>query len=257
MAKKLRRVVRRRGPPRKSRQLLFGNRVHALQPAPVRVPAIHHHPVAPVAAPALRFVNHQQPIQLFEVTPNAPINLNNYATVPAPLPVAAAPVPAPVPVAPAPVAPVIPQQPIVDVRAQPVQFAPAPIAPARAIPAAAVEKPIAIMSSVYNAPGQNVNSLNSWDYAFVAENGIKQNAVGEMKSIGDDEVVVMRGSYEYIGADGLTYVVNWEADEKGFRADAPHLPKPVAIPFPEVQAAVDAQLRFAATEVTPLASAYY
>lgn len=55
----------------------------------------------------------------------------------------------------------------------------------------------------------------------------------------------MRGSYEYIGADGLTYIVNWEADENGFRADAPHLPKPVAIPFPEVAQAVEAQLRFA------------
>ena len=42
---------------------------------------------------------------------------------------------------------------------------------------------------------------------------------------GEEEVVVMRGSYEYIGADGLTYVVDWEADENGFRAAAPHLPK--------------------------------
>ncbi len=69
-----------------------------------------------------------------------------------------------------------------------------------------------------------------------------------MKQIGDDQVVVMRGSYEYIGADGLTYVVNWEADENGFRADAPHLPQPVAIPFPEVAQAVEAQLRFAESQ---------
>lgn len=109
-------------------------------------------------------------------------------------------------------------------------------------------KPVAIMSSVYNAPGMNVNSLNTWDYAFEAENGIKQSAVGEMRTIGDDEVVVMRGSYEYIGADGLTYVVDWEADENGFRASAPHLPQNVPIPFPEVQAAVDAQVRFAEFE---------
>ena len=46
----------------------------------------------------------------------------------------------------------------------------------------------------------------------------------------------------------LTYTVNWEADENGFRADAPHLPQPVAIPFPEVAAAVEAQLRFAASQ---------
>merc|ERR1711884_661735 len=68
------------------------------------------------------------------------------------------------------------------------------------------------------------------------------------KTIGEDQVVVMRGSYQYIGVDGLTYTVDWVADELGFRASAPHLPKPVAIPFPEQQAAVDAQIRFAAEE---------
>ena len=93
-------------------------------------------------------------------------------------------------------------------------------------------------------------SLNTWDYAFESENGIKQQAVGEMKTVGEDEVVVMRGSYSYIGADGLTYIVNWEADENGFRAEAPHLPKPVEIPFPEQAAAVEAQLRLAASEAT-------
>lgn len=110
---------------------------------------------------------------------------------------------------------------------------------------AAPRAPIGITRSVYNAPGMNVNNLNSWDYAFEAENGIKQTATGEMKTVGEDQFVVMRGSYEYIGADGLTYIVNWEADENGFRADAPHLPQPVAIPFPEQAQAVEAQLRFA------------
>ena len=87
--------------------------------------------------------------------------------------------------------------------------------------------------------------MSTWDYAFEAENGIKQAATGEMKTVGEDQVVVMRGSYEYVGADGLTYTVNWEADENGFRADGPHLPQPVAIPFPEQAAAVEAQVRFA------------
>ena len=69
-----------------------------------------------------------------------------------------------------------------------------------------------------------------------------------MRSIGDAEVMVMKGSYEYIGADSQVYVVEWEADENGFRANAPHLPKSVPIPFPEQQEAVDAQIRFAAEE---------
>ena len=69
-----------------------------------------------------------------------------------------------------------------------------------------------------------------------------------MRRVGDSEVVVMRGSYEYIGADNQVYVVEWEADENGFRPSAAHLPKSVPIPFPEQQLAVDAQIRFAAEE---------
>ena len=53
----------------------------------------------------------------------------------------------------------------------------------------------------------------------------------------------MRGSYEYIGADGLTYVVDWYADETGYHPSAPHLPQPVEIPFPEQAEAVAAQIR--------------
>ena len=100
---------------------------------------------------------------------------------------------------------------------------------------------------MYNAPGITPG-VDDWNYAFETENGIKQAASGEMKDIGDSIVMVMKGSYEYIGADQLTYIVDWVADENGFRASAPHLPKPVAIPFPEIQAAVDAQIRFAAEE---------
>ena len=64
-----------------------------------------------------------------------------------------------------------------------------------------------------------------------------------LRTVGDATFIVMRGSYSYIGADGLSYVVDWEADENGYRASAPHLPKSVEIPFPEQAAAVEAQLR--------------
>merc|ERR1719507_2348607 len=104
------------------------------------------------------------------------------------------------------------------------------------------EEPIQIVRSVYNAP---TGKDQAWDYSFETENGIKQEARGEMKRVDDVDVIVMRGSYSYIGADSLTYVVDWYADETGFHPSAPHLPQPVEIPFPEQAVAVEAQLRFA------------
>ena len=110
-----------------------------------------------------------------------------------------------------------------------------------------VTKPVAILRSVYNAPG-TLGYERTFDYAFEAENGIRQEAYGELRTVGESEVVVMKGSYQYVGADGEDYQVNWYADETGYHADAVHLPKNVPIPFPEVQQAVDAQIRFAAEE---------
>jgi hypothetical protein len=62
------------------------------------------------------------------------------------------------------------------------------------------------------------------------------------------QVMVMKGSYSYTGADGLPYTVDWYADETGFHPSAPHLPQSVLPNHPEVAEAVAAQLRFAAEE---------
>merc|ERR1711874_829068 len=87
--------------------------------------------------------------------------------------------------------------------------------------ATAKPKPIAIVRSHLNPPAESAN----FDYAFETANGIKQEATGTVRNVDDVDVTVMTGSYEFIGADGVVYAVEWYADESGFHATAPHLPR--------------------------------
>merc|ERR1711862_68685 len=113
---------------------------------------------------------------------------------------------------------------------------------ASAAPQIGVQRPIAILRS------NNEGPLPTFRYSFESENEIQQSAEGELRTVGDAEVMVMRGSYSYVGPDSNTYVVDWYADETGFHPSAPHLPQSVVPNHPEVAAAVEAQLRFAAEE---------
>jgi len=179
------------------------------------------------------------------------------APAPAPLPVPA-PAPAPLPVpAPAPVAPAV----VVEVaREAPANsyIAAAPSAPIAVVKsdvlAATRAEPIAIVRSVLNAPDTLLAAKDGWDYSYEAANGIKQEATGSLKLVDDTAVSVMRGSYEFVGADGIVYAVEWRADETGFHATAPHLPRSVLPNHPEVAAAVKAQIAFAETEQQQAAS---
>merc|ERR1711881_704016 len=105
-------------------------------------------------------------------------------------------------------------------------------------------KPIAIVRSHANVPAETAN----FDYSFETANGIKQEATGTVKNVDDVDVSVMTGSYEFVGADGVVYAVEWYADHTGFHATAPHLPQNVEPNHPEVAAAVRAQIKFAAEE---------
>merc|ERR1712071_407816 len=74
---------------------------------------------------------------------------------------------------------------------------------------------------------------------------VSANEEGERKQIGDkpEEVgTVSRGSYSY-ELEGVTYPVNWVADENGFQASGAHLP--VAPPMPDHVVKLLADLRAA------------
>ena len=92
------------------------------------------------------------------------------------------------------------------------------------------------------------NGAGEFRYNFETENDIKQEAEGELREVDGTQVVVMKGSYSYIGADGQTYTVDWYADETGYHPSAPHLPQSVEPNHPEVAAAVRAQIAFAKEE---------
>lgn len=69
----------------------------------------------------------------------------------------------------------------------------------------------------------NDSNLNSYQYKYKTENGISagESGVVDANSAGGTRV---SGFYEYVGADGLTYRVDYTADENGFHPTGAHLP---------------------------------
>merc|ERR1711963_248618 len=82
-------------------------------------------------------------------------------------------------------------------------------------------EPVGIRSQSFDGPNPE------FKYAFETENDISASAEGSLKTVGDSDVVVMSGSYSYVGVDGKTWTVDWYADETGFHPSAPFLPKSV------------------------------
>ncbi|CAG4937516.1 unnamed protein product [Colias eurytheme] len=62
------------------------------------------------------------------------------------------------------------------------------------------------------------DGLGSYRYALEQSDGTKKEEQGELKNAGkDDEAISVRGSYAWVGPDGVTYVVTYLADENGFQ----------------------------------------
>merc|ERR1712200_375619 len=65
--------------------------------------------------------------------------------------------------------------------------------------------------------GSEFNEFGKYSYNFEGANGIKMSEEGEQKRFGNEPEEVgsiARGSYSY-ELDGVTYTVNWVADENG------------------------------------------
>lgn len=57
-------------------------------------------------------------------------------------------------------------------------------------------------------------------------NGQSQQETSELRQINPEAAsIAVRGSYSYIAPDGVTYTVNYVADENGFRPEGAHIPQ--------------------------------
>lgn len=69
--------------------------------------------------------------------------------------------------------------------------------------------------------------VDGYNYAYETSNQIQAQESGKLKDLPGDEYgngIEARGSYSYLGDDGVTYTVNYIANENGFQPSGAHLP---------------------------------
>lgn len=68
--------------------------------------------------------------------------------------------------------------------------------------------------------------MNCYKFSFETTGGIKHEEDGKVVDPSAEEPsLAVRGSYSFIADDGVTYTVNYVADENGYRPEGHHLPK--------------------------------
>ncbi|XP_075971006.1 uncharacterized protein LOC142973253 [Anticarsia gemmatalis] len=88
----------------------------------------------------------------------------------------------------------------------------------------------ALIAAAWAAPQQNpqdvqivrydVNNagLDSYSFAWELSDGSKHEEQGQLKNQGtENEAIAVQGQYAWVGPDGVTYTVNYIADENGFQ----------------------------------------
>ncbi|XP_019872726.1 flexible cuticle protein 12-like [Aethina tumida] len=67
--------------------------------------------------------------------------------------------------------------------------------------------------------------VDGFKWGYETSNGISADETGELINAGsENEAVAVRGSFQYVGPDGVTYKVTYIADENGFQPQGAHLP---------------------------------
>ncbi|XP_034480824.1 endocuticle structural protein SgAbd-6-like [Drosophila innubila] len=66
---------------------------------------------------------------------------------------------------------------------------------------------------------------NGYKLSLETSDGTKRSEDATVKNPGtDDEALSVKGLYSYVGNDGVTYTVNFIADENGYQPQGAHLP---------------------------------
>ncbi|CAH0558136.1 unnamed protein product [Brassicogethes aeneus] len=95
-----------------------------------------------------------------------------------------------------------------------------------ALVAVAVAAPLDqdVQAVVLKHDNDNIGT-DGYNVAYETSNGISAQEQGQLQNVGtENEALVVRGSYRYIGPDNLVYEVTYLADENGFQPQGAHLP---------------------------------
>lgn len=65
---------------------------------------------------------------------------------------------------------------------------------------------------------------NAYRYVYELSDGQFKDEYGSFRQVGDQQVLVVTGSYSWKDQDGKEYRVRYTSDENGFRASGDHLP---------------------------------
>ncbi|XP_022907037.1 endocuticle structural glycoprotein SgAbd-5-like [Onthophagus taurus] len=73
-------------------------------------------------------------------------------------------------------------------------------------------------ASVENPKGQVVEGIGGYNFGFATSNGIYVEEKGLLQNVGNwDEGIAVQGKYEYTAPNGAVYIVDYVADNNGFR----------------------------------------
>lgn len=68
--------------------------------------------------------------------------------------------------------------------------------------------------------------IDGYKFSYETSDGVKRSEEGTIKNAGtENETLVITGTISWVGPDGVTYTIEFIADENGFQPKGEHLPK--------------------------------